>query len=283
MTRKLLAGTRLFPLLAAFMLLCGTGQALAQTQQIRAFSHRGGRMEHDENTLYAFRKSWDAGYTGFETDVRMSADGVLYIMHDHSLDRPTNGHGILEEMNSSQIDSLRTKQDHPILRMDELARFFDGKDSLYVEWELKSGPQHLYPRERLETYVEKVYQTVQTIRTRGSQFVFTSSDYRGLRYLQEHHPEAELLLIIGQPLSDATIATALTVGIHTLGCTMQGTSREMVAKAHKAGITVSLWPGQSVEDFMLGAYLGADRMCTDVPIAVKQWVEAHAPWLNVKY
>ena len=253
------------------------------SKRVLVVAHRGDWRNAPENSLQAFQNCIDIGVDMIELDLHMSKDSVLFLIHDNTLNRTTNGHGILEEMNSSQIDSLRTKQDHPILRMDELARFFDGKDSLYVEWELKSGPQRLYPRERLETYVEKVYQTVQTIRTRGSQFVFTSSDYRGLRYLQEHHPEAELLLIIGQPLSDATIATALTVGIHTLGCTMQGTSREMVAKAHKAGITVSLWPGQSVEDFMLGAYLGADRMCTDVPIAVKQWVEAHAPWLNVKY
>lgn len=268
---------------AAGMLMCGHTCLMAQKQQIRAFSHRGGRMEHDENTLDAFSKSWEAGYTGFETDVRMSADGVLYIMHDHSLDRTTNGHGILEEMTSSQIDSLQTKRGHPILRMDRLVEFFCGKDSLYVEWELKSGPAQYYPQPRLVEYVEKVYQAVSSIRSRGAQFVFTSSDYRGLRYLQEHHPDADLLLIIGKPLNQETISTALTVGIHTVGCTMPGTSREMVEQAHRAGLTVSLWPGQSVDDFMLGAYLGADRMCTDVPIAVKQWVEAHAPWLKVKY
>lgn len=260
-----------------------SSSVFAQTQTIRAFSHRGGRMERDENTLEAFQESWDGGYTGFETDVRMSRDGVLYIMHDESLDRTTNGHGILEEMLSSEIDTLRTKKGHRILRFDELAHFFDGKDSLYVEWEFKSRPERLYPQQRLEEYVEKVYRGVQTIKSRGSQFVFTSGDYRGLRYLQEHHPDADLLLIIGKPINDETIAMAQTVGIKTLGCTMPGTSREMVQKAHKAGITVSLWPGQSVEDFMLGAYLGADRMCTDIPLTVKKWVSEHAPWLKVKY
>ena len=76
---------------------------------------------------------------------------------------------------------------------------------------------------------------------------------------------------------------AKTVGIYTLGCKMEGTSRQAVEKAHKAGITVSLWPGQSVEDFMLGAYLGCDRMCTDVPVTVKNWMEKNAPWIKVKY
>ncbi len=256
---------------------------LAQTQTIRAFSHRGGRLERDENTLLAFQESWDGGYTGFETDIRMSKDGVCYITHDATLDRTTNGTGTLEEMLSKDIDKLRTKKGNRILRLDDFVKFLHGKDSLYVEWELKSKPVDLYPQKRLEEYVEKVYKAAKSVKTKGSQFVFTSSDYRGLRYLQENHPDAELLLIISKPINDETINIAKTVGIYTLGCTMNGTSREMVAKAHKAGITVSLWPGYTIEDFMLGAYLGADRMCTDIPLTVKEWVEKNAPWLKVKY
>lgn len=255
----------------------------AQSQTIRAFSHRGGRLERDENTLKAFQESWDGGYTGFETDIRMTSDGVCYITHDHTLERTTNGTGVLEKKTSVEIDALRTKQGNPILKLDDFVKFLNGKDGLYVEWELKSTPLELYPQKRLEEYVEKVWQAASSVKTKDSQFVFTSSDYRGLRYLQEHHPEAELLLIVGKPINDETIALAKTVGIMTLGCRMEGTSRQMVEKAHKEGITVSLWPGQSVEDFMLGAYLGSDRLCTDVPLQVKAWMEKNAPWIKVIY
>lgn len=41
----------------------------------------------------------------------------------------------------------------------------------------------------------------------------------------------------------------------------------------KEGIIVSLWPGKSVEDFMLGAYLGCDYMCTDIPIQLKNGLQ----------
>lgn len=271
---------KIFTLLAAMSL---TSALMAQNQAIRAFSHRGGRMERDENTLIAFQESWDGGYTGFETDIRMTTDGVCYILHDESLDRTTNGKGNLEKMTSAEVDGLLTKKGNPVLRLDDLVKFFNGKDSLYVEWELKSRPEGLGSQARFEEYVEKVYQAAMSIKTKGSMMVFTSGDYRGLRYLQTHHPDAELLLIIGKPINDETIATAQMVGIKTLGCTMAGTSKAMVDKAHKAGITVSLWPGTSVEDFMLGAYLGADRMCTDVPLTVKKWVQENAPWLNVRY
>ena len=114
-------------------------------------------------------------------------------------------------------------------------------------------------------------------------FVFTSGDYRGLRYLQAKHPGVDLLLITSQPCNDETIDLCNAMGIKRMGATMDGTSRKAVKKAHKEGLIVSLWPGQSVEDFMLGAYLGCDYMCTDVPIEVKGWLAEKAPWIKVKY
>ena len=92
-----------------------------------------------------------------------------------------------------------------------------------------------------------------------------------------------LLLITSKPCNNETIALCKTVGIKRLGATMNGTSRESVRQAHKAGLIVSLWPGQSIEDFMLGAYLGCDYMCTDIPIKLKNWIAENTPWIKVKY
>ena len=101
--------------------------AFAQYQTVRAFSHRGGRMENDENTLSAFQKSHEIGYTGFETDIRMTKDGVLIITHDQTLERTTNGTGIVEEKTWEEIHSYDTKGGHKILTLDELMDFFKDK------------------------------------------------------------------------------------------------------------------------------------------------------------
>lgn len=52
--------------------LTGAAEALAQEQVIQLFAHRGSRFEYDENTLPAFKASYDAGLRGFETDIRMT-------------------------------------------------------------------------------------------------------------------------------------------------------------------------------------------------------------------
>ena len=248
-------------LIALAACMAATLDASAQEQEIRLFSHRGGRMEHDENTLSAFQASYDAGYRGFETDIRMTRDGALVITHDSSLERTTDGTGTVEEKTEAEIRQLATKQGNKMMFLDELLEFLKGKEGLYVEFEMKTKPEALYPEERLHAYCDKLYDAVMAVKPADATFVFITS----------------------KPCNDETIDLCKAMGIKRMGATMDGTSRKAVKKAHKEGLIVSLWPGQSVEDFMLGAYLGCDYMCTDVPIEVKGWLAEKAPWIKVKY
>ena len=213
----------------------------------------------------------------------MTRDGALVITHDSSLERTTDGTGTVEEKTEAEIRRLRTKQGNKVLFLDELLEFLEGKEGLYVEFEMKTKPEALYPEERLHAYCDKLYDAVMAVKPADATFVFTSGDYRGLRYLQAKHPGVDLLLITSKPCNDETIDLCKAMGIKRMGATMDGTSRKAVKKAHKEGLTVILWPGQSVEDFMLGAYLGCDLMCTDVPIRVKNWLAENAPYIKVKY
>ena len=277
-------------IIAITFALCLAAGAFAQTQTIRAFSHRGGRLERDENTAIAFQDSWDAGYTGFETDIRRTKDGVLYLTHDHTLERTTNGTGIFEQKTSAEIEQLRTKQGNKLMKFDEFIEFLQDKDNLYVEFELKTKPEELYPQELVEEVAERVYQAAMSIRTKNSLLRFTSSDLRGLRYLKQAHPdlksrgpESNLLIIFSKGVTDETIETCKKEDIWVMGCKTDGTTRKMVEKAHKEGMIVSLWPTHKIEDFMLAAYLDSDAMCTDIPFTMKPWLEKNAPWLNVIY
>lgn len=258
--------------------------AFAQEQQVRFFSHRGGRMEFDENTIPAFESSYKAGYRGYETDIRMTADGKLVILHDSNLKRTTDTEGVVEEMTEAQIRKARTKKGNKVMFLDELMDWLDSKgDVTYVEFELKTSPVDLYPEERLREYCDKLYERVMRNKPSGATYLFTSGDYRGLRYLQQKHPGVQMLLITGKPCNEETIALCKAMGIDRLGATMDGTSRAAVKKAHEQGLIVSLWPGQSVADAMLGIYLGADFLCTDIPVEVKEYMTAKAPWVKAMY
>lgn len=171
-----------------------------------------------------------------------------------------------------------------MLFLDELLDFLKGKEGLYVEFEMKTKPVELYPEERLHAYCDKLYDAVMAIKPADAVFVFTSGDYRGLRYLQAKHPGVDLLLITSKPCCDETIDLCKAMGITRMGATMDGHEPQGCEEGPQRGADRQpVAPGQSVEDFMLGAYLGCDYMCTDVPIAVKSYLAEKAPWIKVKY
>ena len=245
--------------------LTGAAEALAQEQVIQLFAHRGSRFEYDENTLPAFKASYDAGLRGFETDIRMTRDGELVISHDETLARLTPCKRVVETMTADEIRKVKT-----------------NKDNVYIEFEMKTKPVESYPEERLREYCEKVYNTVMAKKPANSLYLFTSSDKRALKMMRSLHPDVDLLLIISKPICEETILEAIDMGIKRLGCRIEGTSKAMVDLAHKAGLYVSLWPGQSPEEFMRGAYLGADALNSDRAVEVKNWLDKNAPWIKYK-
>src|SRR5574337_1366504 len=60
----------------------------------RWIAHRGAGRLAPENTLAAFRLGARHGYRMFECDAKLSSDGVVFLMHDATLERTTSGHGI---------------------------------------------------------------------------------------------------------------------------------------------------------------------------------------------
>ncbi|WP_421979498.1 glycerophosphodiester phosphodiesterase [Roseibium sp.] len=72
----------------------------------RLIAHRGASLVAPENTFEAANAALDLGADIIELDVRESADGVLYVLHDRTVDRTTDGAGLLELMHSADIDAL---------------------------------------------------------------------------------------------------------------------------------------------------------------------------------
>src|SRR5215212_4556790 len=62
-----------------------------KTARPLVMAHRGGAGLWPENTLLAFERARDLGVDVIETDVQSTADGVLVVMHDATVDRTTDG------------------------------------------------------------------------------------------------------------------------------------------------------------------------------------------------
>lgn len=72
----------------------------------RWIAHRGAGKLAPENTLAAFRLGAQHGYRMAECDAKLSADGQVFLLHDDTLDRTTDGQGIAGHLPWAEL-SLR--------------------------------------------------------------------------------------------------------------------------------------------------------------------------------
>jgi len=75
-------------------------------RRVLNIAHQGGEDEFPSNTLYAFRKAVRAGADMLELDVGVTSDGQLVVMHDTSVDRTTDGTGLISEKTLQETQAL---------------------------------------------------------------------------------------------------------------------------------------------------------------------------------
>jgi glycerophosphoryl diester phosphodiesterase len=112
----------------------------------RWIAHRGAGKLAPENTLAAFRLGASHGYRMFECDVKLSADGVPFLMHDTQLERTTNGVGLGGDQPWDQLARLDAGSWHsrafagePLPTFENIARYCLGNGFL-LDVEIKPTP-----------------------------------------------------------------------------------------------------------------------------------------------
>ena len=92
-------------------------------------AHRGAGRLAPENTLAAFRLGAAHGYRMYECDAKLSADGVVFLLHDTSLERTTNGQGVAGNLAWSALSQLDAGSWHsrafagePLCTLESVAR-----------------------------------------------------------------------------------------------------------------------------------------------------------------
>lgn len=69
-------------------------------------AHRGDSYNYYENTMLAFEKAYEAGADMIETDVHLTSDGVLVLIHDDTVNRTTHANGKVSEMSLDELRQL---------------------------------------------------------------------------------------------------------------------------------------------------------------------------------
>ena len=229
----------------------------------RWIAHRGAGKLAPENTLAAFRLGAAHGYRAFECDVKLSADGVPFLMHDATLERTTNGIGLGGDQPWDQLARLdagswhsRMHAGEPLPSFENIARYCLANGH-FLNIEIKPTPGHeAKTGEVVANHAARLWagQPVPPL--------LTSFRPESLQAAQAAQPALPRGLLL-DTLWKGWLETALTLDCVAIVCNHALWDRSTVTQVHSAGMrclsyTVNdEWAAQRLLD------LGTDGIITD--------------------
>ncbi|HXN92656.1 MAG TPA: glycerophosphodiester phosphodiesterase family protein [Candidatus Sulfotelmatobacter sp.] len=194
--------------------------------------HRGNPAEHPENTMRSFRSAIAVGCDMIECDVHLSSDGRLVVIHDHTLERTTNGSGLVRDHTAAELRKLDAGDGEKIPLLQEVIELALGKVGLVIE--IKQIPP-LYPG--LE---EKL---VNMLRQLGAvqECAAISFNHPVIHELRKMEPSLQLGVLEGaRPIHPANILR--DAGADVYSPHWGASDPQVVKEVHAAGGAVAVWP-----------------------------------------
>ena len=236
-------------------------------------AHRGGAGDWPENTRPAFTGAVALGYRYVETDVHVTADGVLVAFHDDRLDRVTDRTGAIADLPWSEVAAARVDGREPVLRFDEL---LEAWPDLRVNVDPKS-----------DEAVEPLAQAIRRARALDRVCIGSFSDRRLARMRALLGPGLATSLGPGGIARLRAASVGLPSGRFPADCVQVPTSargvtivdRRFVAAAHARGLAVQVWTIDEADEMDRLLDLGVDGIMTDRPAVLREVLERRGQWV----
>jgi glycerophosphoryl diester phosphodiesterase len=241
-----------------------------------AMAHRGGAIEHLENTMPAFEACVAMGYRYLESDVRVTADGVLVAFHDPVLERVTDSTGRIDQLPWSEVSRARIGGREPILRLEELLGAWpDVRFNLDVKAPGVVAPlvrtirrMQIADRLCLASFSDA---RIAAVRRLLGPAVCTALGPRGVAALRlaSYRPRAAGLV----RLQAGCAQVPLQLGGRAI------VDERFLAAAHARGLQVHVWTVDSPDDATALLDLGVDGIMTDRPAMLRELLEKRGQWV----
>lgn len=226
-------------------------------------AHRGGAKFVPENTMYGVKYSIDSGADYIEIDVQLSADGVVFLLHDDNLKRTTGANKLAFNLTYDELSELDAGSyfgsefsDAYIPTLDEVLSECKSKINLNIEIKKSRNGKKL---------VEKVLALIDQ-HDMKEQCVITSAEYSYLKMIKETDPDIRTGFISNMLYGEAAsleYADFFSVKYVVV-------SESFVKSAHNAGKEVHVWTvnTKSLINRMKG--LDVDSIITDNPVLCRK-------------
>ena len=232
------------------------------------FAHRGGASDVPENTMPAFQYAVDAGYRYVETDVQVTADGVLLAFHDNDLSRTCGRKGRISDLPYAEVRTALVDGKAPIPTLEDLLGTWP---ELRVNIDCKSNQA-----------VDALVSALRRCDALDRVCIGAFSDRRlarlrailGDRLCSSLGPREVATLRFGRPRR--AVAQAAQVPVRQGPLTV--VTPAFVERAHALGIKVHVWTIDDPAEMHRLLDLGVDGLMTDKPYVLREVFEARGAW-----
>ncbi len=227
------------------------------------FAHRGGGLHAPENTLGAIKTGHALGYIASEFDVKLSGDGIAMLMHDSTLERTTNGRGLVTENTMSALEKLDAGAWHsdafrgePVPRFSVVAAYLHAH-GLLANVEIKPCEQR-----EVETGKLVAEMCIEIWRGRLVKPLISSFSIEALRAARAAAPDLPMGLLVEIPL-ESHLTLLQSLGCVSIHCHHAAIDAALVRFFHGHGFRVLTYTVNDASRLDALLAIGVDGVFTD--------------------
>lgn len=219
-------------------------------QRVLRIGHRGAAGHAPENTLAAIRKGIDLGVDFVEIDVRRTADGMLVILHDETVNRTTDGKGWIDRLSLQEAKRLKAGNGETIPTLEEALKAVAGQAGLLLELKVHGTAQ----------------QVVETVQGVGftDPVIYASFLHDELTQVRTFDSKAALMALFGRLPGDPVVR-AVTHGASHVGLRHATATRRLVEACHRASLRVCVYTADNPRDIQHALSLGVEGVISNYP------------------
>ena len=236
------------------------------SREFMNIAHRGASAYAPENTFAAFDKALELGASHVEFDLHFSRDGHIVVIHDETLERTTNGTGLVAETDLSDLRLLDAGswfspefEGEPVPTFGGMLERYKGRFHFHVE--IKADVRGLSRR------------AADMVRGYGvtDNATITSFQLASLEELVGYAPELPTGWLVFN-VDDATVDQAKRLGLKLLCPHSSALTPELVDSLHRNGLEVRAW-GAADENLMRRAVdAGVDGLTVNFPDKLSEYL-----------
>lgn len=232
------------------------------------FAHRGGASDVPENTMPAFEYAVELGFRYLETDVQVTADGVLVAFHDDDLQRTCARPGRISELSWAEVREARVDGVAAIPLLEDL---LGAWSDVRINIDCKS-----------DAAVPALVETLRRTTALDRVCVGAFSDRRIRRIRAQLGPDLCSALgpagVAALRFGGPTPAGAHTAQVPVRQGPLTIVDEKFVDRAHRRGIEVHVWTIDDPVEMERLLDIGVDGLMTDRPAVLRDVLSARGHW-----